>query len=329
MTIMAMLRTQIQSLWARALVVLLLLLFLGSPGDNAYGALPTKDDFRASTLVVVAFEGMPIVRKKGLDSWVEIHVGMHLCSGDRLHTDNMGQVKLRGNSGETILVESNTKLEIGDSLISSRRGRTVRLTRGTVWVEIKRIARAAREMFRFSIITPTAFAGVRGTAFSVSVGEDLATEVTVFDGIVEVTAAWTTVQVSAGYTTKVEPNRGPEPPKKQNEDQGKAWDKKRLWFEAKPGKMPPPFEENWQPPGLVGKEPPGLAEKEPPGLMGKEDGLEKPNAENGSNSSTEGKPPRKSPPGKGKPKGGPKQDAQGQPKHPNKSKNGKGENDDG
>ena len=41
-----------------------------------------------------------------------------------------------------------------------------------------------------------------------------------------------TVRVSAGYTTKVEPNRGPEPPKKQNEDQGKAWDKKRLWFEG-------------------------------------------------------------------------------------------------
>jgi hypothetical protein len=239
---------------SRVLVVTLLVALVCVIGGDASAHLVGLSGEKGPFFVIVAFEDEVFVKRKGCDNPVEAFIGMQVGPGDQLETGSLGMAELKGDQGETVLMESDTLLEIGDNATVANRERCMRLTTGRIWVEVVKITRALGNMFRFSVITPTAFAGVRGTAFSVTVGDDLTTEVSVFDGVVEVIAAQVGVKVTAGCTTRVRPGREPEEPSGHSEDQRKGWEKRRQWFEQKPGKLPPPFQEGWQPPGLVGKD---------------------------------------------------------------------------
>jgi hypothetical protein len=239
---------------SKIVAVTLLVALLGTTGGNISAHLASLSEKKGPLFVIVAVDNEVLVRRSGCDNPVEAFIGMQLACGDQLQTGPFGTVELKGDHGETILVESNTSLEVSDNAIAVNRERCIRLNAGRIWVGVVKLTRALRNMFRFSIITPTAFAGVRGTTFSVAVEDDLTTEVSVFDGVVEVIAAQNRVKVVAGYTTRVRPGREPEEPKGHNEDQGRAWEKHRQRFEQKPGKLPPPFQKDWQPPGLVGKD---------------------------------------------------------------------------
>ncbi|NMB11180.1 MAG: FecR domain-containing protein [Firmicutes bacterium] len=248
-------------------VVLLIAVVYATGGDisaNRAGLSEEQGPFFA----IIVFEGEVWVTRKGCDAPVEAFIGMQLAPGDHVQTGFLGSAELKGDRGETILLESNTSLEIGANADLPGRGRSVRLTVGSIWVKVVKLTQAFGNMFRFTITTPTAFAGVRGTTFYVSVDDDSITEISVFDGIVEVIAADTNVEVPAGYVTKVRPGREPEAPKEHGEDQNRAWERRRQWFEQKPGKLPPPFQEDWQPPGLVDKDQypdkPGKSEENPP-----------------------------------------------------------------
>lgn len=235
-------------IWVIALVVVLLC----DTGGYISARFAGLSDEKGPLFVIVAFEDEVLVTRKGGNSPITPFLGMQLSSGDSLCTGPSGTIELIGDQGETVLVESSTFLDIGDGAAAPGRGRSIRLAVGKIWVKVIKLTKALESMFRFSITTPTAFAGVRGTIFSVSVDQHQATEVSVFDGVVEVIAAEILVTVPAGYTTRVGPGRGPEAPNEHSEDQNRAWEKHRQRFEGKPGKIPPPAQDNWQPPGQVG-----------------------------------------------------------------------------
>ena len=65
---------------------------------------------------------------------------------------------------------------------------------------------------RYTIRTPTAIIGIRGTILVVAVALNGATTVSVVEGAVSVTAAGTTTSVSSGFSTSVSPGGPPTPP---------------------------------------------------------------------------------------------------------------------
>ena len=238
----------------KLLVVMVLVVLVCAAGGDIAAHLAPLSGEQGHFYVITALEDEVWVTRQGCDAPVEAFLGMQLTPGDRLQTGLLGTVELKGDQGETILLENNTSLEIGANGDLPSRGRSIRLTAGRIWVKVIKLTRAFGNAFRFSVITPTAFAGVRGTTFCIAVSDDLITEVSVFEGTVEVIAANKEVKVPAGYTTKVRPGREPEAPREHGEDQNRAREKRLKWFEQKPGKLPPPFQEDWQPPGLVDKD---------------------------------------------------------------------------
>ena len=65
---------------------------------------------------------------------------------------------------------------------------------------------------RYTIRTPTALIGIRGTILVVAVALNGMTTVTVVEGAVSVTAAGATTTVNSGFTTTVSPDGPPTPP---------------------------------------------------------------------------------------------------------------------
>ncbi|MBT3370443.1 MAG: hypothetical protein HOA08_08235 [Rhodospirillaceae bacterium] len=65
---------------------------------------------------------------------------------------------------------------------------------------------------RYTIRTPTALIGIRGTILVITVALNGATSISVVEGAVSVTAAGTTTSVGSGFSTSVSPGGPPTPP---------------------------------------------------------------------------------------------------------------------
>ena len=143
------------------------LITLGSCGKKAEEPL--------SMLVVFASGQVQLTRAK---QQMPVKTGMLVNTGDVIST-NEGSVDLQTRAGTAVRIRSNSRISVESIAGPSGGENKVALNQGSVFANARKQARADE----FSVSTPTAIAGVRGTSFSVTVdGQGRGAQVRVLDG---------------------------------------------------------------------------------------------------------------------------------------------------
>lgn len=144
-------------------------------------------------------------------AWQPVTTGGHVEAGDRIRTGESSGVTLSFLDGSTTSLGSETEIAISE-LSSQRDGqRTMTVLYQRVGQTRNRVESKSAPGSRFQIETASAVAVAQGTEFMVDVGADDTTHVTVMDGMVTVTARQSTVVLSAGQATTVQPDQAPGP----------------------------------------------------------------------------------------------------------------------
>ncbi len=137
---------------------------------------------------VVSVRGLAFLKKSNTKKFLKIKKGLKLNNGDLIKTTSKGRVKVIFNDNSIIFIARKSKIRIDKydyNIFTKKRGAQLSLLSGRLksWV-----AKLNSSKKKFTIKTPTAVIGVRGTQFIVSVseGEDANTEVGVLEGKVEV-----------------------------------------------------------------------------------------------------------------------------------------------
>jgi len=192
--------------FALAAALALVLLFTGGLWFRSW-----RGTVVAQRATLVDVSGVVEVLPAGSDAWQLAAPGTHVTTGDHIRTGASSAVTLVFFDGSATNLAADTKLTM--SQLSGRRdGRSKVIVlhqwMGRTYNRVQRLLDAAS---RFEIETPTAVTAVRGTAFTVEVAPDGATQVMVEKGLVEVTAQETTVGVQPGQATTVQPDSTPAP----------------------------------------------------------------------------------------------------------------------
>lgn len=111
-------------------------------------------------------------------------LGTALKSGDKIATATSGKVDIQFADGSAIRISENSNVSF-DTLAINEKGNTetkVALVSGKVFAKVQK----ARKDDEFSVVTPTAIAGVRGTSFVVDRTNGKNATVKVMDGAVAV-----------------------------------------------------------------------------------------------------------------------------------------------
>jgi len=168
------------------------------------GLVP-RDAVLANVTGVVEVQAAPDV------AWQPVTTGGHVEAGDRIRTGESSGVTLSFLDGSTTSLGSETEIAISE-LSSQRDGqRTMTVLYQRVGQTRNRVESKSAPGSRFQIETASAVAVAQGTEFMVDVGADDTTHVTVIDGMVTVTARQSTVVLSAGQATTVQPDQAPGP----------------------------------------------------------------------------------------------------------------------
>ena len=146
--------------------------------------------------------GSVLVQKRGESDFRPVEAKTHVLAGTLVKTGPDGGVTLNWVDGTRLRMGPDTQLRVRKCVLNTSNHASVALFDldvGTIWV---RILELIGERSKFEIKTPTATAGVRGTVFSVSVGADNRTTVSVFEGAVAVANAshGAVTTASAGQT---------------------------------------------------------------------------------------------------------------------------------
>lgn len=128
------------------------------------------------------------LQQRGTSAFLPLGATTHVRAGDVLRTGADGAVTLNWVDGSRIRLGPNTKLVVLKCQIDKAReaqSYLFKLDVGQVWV---RVLQVLNRKSKFEIQTPTATAAVRGTVFSVKVGDGGDTTVSVLRGEVELAA---------------------------------------------------------------------------------------------------------------------------------------------
>ncbi len=143
-------------------------------------------------------QGTVELKRAGSSDWRPIADIKTVKAGDTVRTGGGSSVELSWVDGTRMALAENTELvvrkftfntakQVSTSLFSLRLGR--------IWIRLVDTLRAGS---KFEVATPTATAGVRGTLFSVAVGLEGRTEISVYEGEVAVRTGERTITVPAG-----------------------------------------------------------------------------------------------------------------------------------
>ncbi|MGD2178074.1 MAG: FecR domain-containing protein, partial [Anaerolineae bacterium] len=192
--------------WAAAAAVMLLLLVGGLFLRSWMGqAVP-----QLATLEVT--EGVVQVQSRGGEGWLPAASGQQVEPGARIRTAADAAALLTFFDGSMTAMRGETELTI-DRLRAPKdgAGRVIVLHQERGWTQHRVETMEARGS-RFEVRSPLAVMAVRGTEFAVAVQDDGTTEVTLREGLVEVKARGSTIQLQPGWATTVEPEQPPATP---------------------------------------------------------------------------------------------------------------------
>ncbi|OJF89696.1 TonB-dependent receptor [Rhizobium sp. 58] len=141
--------------------------------------------------------GSVIARKSGeevrffdVSNWRYVDLAQDLLSGDVLRTNATGQLAVLFSDRTQVRLGRNTALLVKQ--MGNRGDTGLELQSGTIW------ARAERGGQNLTVDTPAAAAAIRGTDWTLTVGADGKTSLIVLEGVVELSNAFGSVQVSQG-----------------------------------------------------------------------------------------------------------------------------------
>lgn len=138
---------------------------------------------------VVALTGNPFALRTL--KTVPLKVGDELQAKDSLKTGASDSVTVQLNSGHRFFVLPSTLMHIRTALPKNTE---LEQETGSLWFKVKPL----RKEENFSVRTPTAVAGVRGTAFITMVIDPVTTDLCVCEGMVDLTSGNQTVTVPQG-----------------------------------------------------------------------------------------------------------------------------------
>ncbi|HPN96048.1 MAG TPA: FecR domain-containing protein, partial [bacterium] len=149
-------------------------------------------------------------------------VNMALPSGTRIATGAKSSAVIKWSASNTLKINPFTNFTIKDIDVDPRT-KTVTssldLQTGKIKAKAEKLHSPSSE---FSISTPTAVAGVRGTEFDMENTPENTTSVTTRTGAVEVTSQGQSVMAVGGTQVVVEPNQPPAPPVPVTEEEMNA-----------------------------------------------------------------------------------------------------------
>lgn len=143
--------------WALALTIILLV---------AFQAAAAEDNKRMVTLSRLEGKAFAAHGKNG--PWETLRLGDSVMQGRYVKTDDRSRAELRLPDGGVVRLAPATKLRLSHLYFPSRartRQFEAKLFIGRIWAKVRRLAGADSY---YSVGTPTAVAGVRGTAFQVN-----------------------------------------------------------------------------------------------------------------------------------------------------------------
>jgi hypothetical protein len=116
--------------------------------------------------------------------WKPARVGAKIFLNDQLRTSVESSAELRWANGGVLRIAEQSTLAVTEQPPSENsKDPGAKVIQGRVWANMQKISNTGK---KFSIESPTAVAGIRGTVFRVDVGADSATDVLVYEGKVAV-----------------------------------------------------------------------------------------------------------------------------------------------
>jgi len=151
---------------------------------------------------IVSTQGDEQMRLVEAPDWRAAQLEQGLLAGDQLRTGGFGALTLLFADRTQLRVHRNSNLLVR-AAPSAGNANTLRLERGATW------SRATPAGAGVRIETPSATAAIRGTDWSLAVGDDGRTTLIVLDGTVELTSPSGSVLVSRGEIAFAEIGRAP------------------------------------------------------------------------------------------------------------------------
>jgi hypothetical protein len=165
---------------------------------------------RVATLSNV--KGSVTIKKAGTTDWIPAADRMELREGDELKTEAGASAIVRMDDGTMSKIGPLAKMSMGQlTSIGNNNATLLNVSIGKSWNRVQKLTKDTA----FSVKTPTAVAGVRGTFFSAEVEKTTDSTFDVYDGSVQVAGTAdpnATVLVDAHNTTTVAPNAKPTTP---------------------------------------------------------------------------------------------------------------------
>jgi len=157
-------------------------------------------------------KGTVTLKKVGTTQWIPAADRQELSEGDQLRTEAGSSAIIKMDDGSMAKIGPLALMTVS-SMSSTGKGNKTALdvSIGKTWSRVRKLSSDSD----FTVTTPTAVAGVRGTFFSTEVEQTMDSTFDVFDGSVAVSSMTNpdeAILVESGYRTEVAPNQLPSTP---------------------------------------------------------------------------------------------------------------------
>lgn len=153
-----------------------------------------------------------VMVKSGKAQWAPAADRMELKEGDQLRTEGGSSTIIRMDDGSMVKLGPLAAMTVSNLKAAGKNNQTsLDVETGKTWSRVRKLSGESD----FSVSTPTAIAGVRGTYFSAEVEQTSASTIDVFDGSVAVSSVNNpdqAVVVGASQRTTVAPDQSPTAP---------------------------------------------------------------------------------------------------------------------
>lgn len=147
------------------------------------------------------------LQKKGEKEWKEVELDQCVKIGDKVRTKEDGSASIDYGDDAEVRINALTVMEVSNENNAATPNQGL-VTAGEAWANV------TKKNSRFTIKTPTAVAGVRGTEFDVTVDEEGNSDVNVLDGEVSIRNGYGEVLAKTGMMSRIMRHRRPDAPKK-------------------------------------------------------------------------------------------------------------------
>ena len=233
--------------WAAAAAFLVVLALLGSLWSNPSFLLANAlngeeillQDGTPIAIVIASYGNVSVIHDRGTPDermMSPVKPGLLLFRGDQISTGEDSWIEVEFEQTARVRVAPSSRVEVVTGLLrevdpeTGEQLPTLRLWVGRVWVHV---AEALSRLRNFSVETPSAIAGVRGTLFAVDVGVTGRTIVSVREGVVAVAsplAPRNEYLVGVGEEIEVLPEQEPMGPRLLGAEESRRWGEMQPWL---------------------------------------------------------------------------------------------------